>query len=159
MQTAKRRHVPLIAIYDHDRAQEHASLPGKQNEKDGATAHEPWMGGWYFTRKHKLLEGLLVGDVMDWRYQAAVTYGQDHFYADMGGAPGKGKVFDAQDLDVAVAVGADHQTGPGHVVATWTCEGVPLTMINMPQFVRACAAEGWGFNHWIALKMLGNAIR
>jgi hypothetical protein len=31
-------------------------------------------------------------------------------------------------------------------------------MINMPQFVRACASEGWGFNHFIALKMLGNAI-
>ena len=156
---AKKNHIPLIAIYDHNRAQQGASLPGKQNAKDGDRANEPWMGGWYFTRKHKLLDGLPVGDVMDWKYQAATTYGQDHFYADMGGSAGHGQVFDAQNLDVAVAIGADHQSRPGHVAATWTYEGVPLTMINMPQFVRACAAEGWGFNHWIALKMLGNAIR
>ncbi len=117
------------------------------------------MGGWYFTRKHKLLDGLPVGHVMDWKYQAAATYGQDHFYADMGGASGRGQVFDAQNLDVAVAIGTDHQGRPCHVAATWTYEGVPLTMVNMPQFVRACAAEGWGFNHWIALKILGNAIR
>jgi hypothetical protein len=157
-EAAKKNHIPLIALYDHHRAQEGAGLPGRRNVKDGAKAHEPWMGGWYFTRKHEILAGLPVGDVMDWRYQAATTYGQDHFYGDMGGSSGHGWVFEAENLDVAVAVGADHQGRPGHVVATWTYEGIPLTMINMPQFVRACACEGWGFNHFIALKMLGNAI-
>jgi len=156
---AKEYNIPLIGVYDHDRAQSHAGLPGRRNVKDGAKTHEPWMGGWYFTRKHKLLEGLPVGSVMDWKYQAATTYGQDHFYGDYGGASGRGWVFDADNLDVAVAIGADHQGRPGHVVASWTHEGVPLIMINMPQFVRACAGEGWGFNHWIALKMLGNAVR
>jgi hypothetical protein len=51
----------------------------------------PWIGHWYFSRKHWLLNGLPSGCVLDWQYQAA--------------APGDGLVLDAPGLDAVIGYG------------------------------------------------------
>jgi beta-galactosidase len=51
----------------------------------------PWIGHWYFSRKHWLLNGLPSGCVLDWQYQEA--------------APGNGLVLDAPGLDAVIGYG------------------------------------------------------
>jgi len=129
------------------------------NVGSGSRAHEPWMGGWYFTKEHKLLDGLPVGGVMDWKYQAGTAYGLDHFYSDAGAGGASSFNFDAKGLDVAVGLGADHQSNPGIVAGSLPAGKGEIYFAAFQQLVRATKSEGTAFNHFVALRMLGNAIR
>ncbi len=53
-----------------------------------------WMGYWYFSRKHWLLDGLPSDCVLDWQYQAA--------------AGGDGVKVDAPGMEPVIAVGMNH---------------------------------------------------
>ncbi len=130
-----------------------------RNQRGGCRANEPWMGGWYFTKKHKLLDGLPVGCVMDWKYQAGTAYGLDHFYADAGSGGASSFNFDAKGLDVAVGLGADHQSNPGIAAGSLAAGKGQIVFAAFQQLVRATQNEGTAFNHFIALKILGNAVR
>jgi beta-galactosidase len=57
----------------------------------------PWIGHWYFCRKHWLLEGLPSDCVLDWQYQA--------------GAAGDALVIDAPNMEAVVGYGKN--PGPG----------------------------------------------
>jgi hypothetical protein len=57
----------------------------------------PWVGHWYFAKKHWLLDGLPSNCVLDWQYQAA------------GG--GDGLVMDAPGLEAVIGYGKN--PGPG----------------------------------------------
>jgi beta-galactosidase len=126
---------------------------------DGSKAEYPWMGGWYFAREHFLLEDLPVNCVFDWRHQAGTTYGLDYFYSDTGHGSARGFILDAEGLDVAVGLGADHQNNPGIVAGSLRAGEGDIVFVGFPQLVRATKSEGTAFNHWIALKILGNSIR
>ncbi len=57
----------------------------------------PWIGHWYFGRKHWLLDGLPSNCVFDWQYQAA--------------AGGDGLIMDAPGMEAVVGYGKN--PGPG----------------------------------------------
>jgi hypothetical protein len=57
----------------------------------------PWIGHWYFGRKHWLLDGLPSDCVLDWQYQV--------------GAPGDGLVIDAPGMEGVIGYGKN--PGPG----------------------------------------------
>ncbi len=57
----------------------------------------PWLGHWYFCRKHWLLDGLPSNCVFDWQYQA--------------GGTGNGFILDAPGMEPVVAYGKN--PGPG----------------------------------------------
>jgi hypothetical protein len=57
----------------------------------------PWIGHWYFCKKHWLLDGLPSDCVLDWQYQAA--------------APGDGIIVDAPGMEAVVGYGKN--PGPG----------------------------------------------
>ncbi|MGA3171506.1 MAG: malectin domain-containing carbohydrate-binding protein [Chthoniobacteraceae bacterium] len=57
----------------------------------------PWIGHWYFCRKHWLLDGLPSDCVLDWQYQA--------------GASGDGLVMDAPGMEAVIGYGKN--PGPG----------------------------------------------
>ena len=130
-----------------------------RNVSGGSKAEFPWMGGWFFARKHFLLEDLPVNCVLDWRHQAGTCYGLDYFYSDAGHGSASSVNFDADGLDVAVGLGADHQSNPGIVAGSLPAGKGEIVFVAFPQLVRATKSEGTAFNHFIALKMLGNAVR
>jgi hypothetical protein len=57
----------------------------------------PWIGHWYFCRKHWLLDGLPTDCALDWQYQAA--------------APGDGIIVDAPGMEAVIGYGKN--PGPG----------------------------------------------
>ena len=57
----------------------------------------PWIGHWYFCKKHWLLDGLPTDCVLDWQYQV--------------GAPGDGLVIDAPGMEGVIGYGKN--PGPG----------------------------------------------
>jgi len=57
----------------------------------------PWMGRWYFGKKHWLLNGLPAGCVLDWPYQIT---------------GGNGLLMDAPGLDTVLGYGINHSPTP-----------------------------------------------
>jgi beta-galactosidase len=105
-----------------------------------------WMGYWYFSKKHVLLDGLPSGCVLDWPFQAA------------GG--GDGLKIDAPGMDAVIAVGENHSPvlGFGEVVIPVGKGKIVLLAIPglNPAFVEG---NSIGFQPVAAKRLVYNAIQ
>jgi len=105
----------------------------------------PWIGHWYFCRKHWLLEGLPVDCVLDWQYQA--------------GAPADALVMDAPGMEVVIGYGKNPGPGLGvaaAVVPVGKGQIVLLTINGMNN--AAIDGDPTGFQPLTARRILYNAI-
>ncbi|HUZ96243.1 MAG TPA: hypothetical protein VMU57_15150, partial [Edaphobacter sp.] len=102
---AVRKGMPLFAIPQADTLSEGVA---KELAAAGAFTYNgtvgdfraPWMGNWYFVRKHPLYEGLPVNQVMGIHYQAK-------------GRQSNGLLVDGANVEIVAAYSRDHDRNVG----------------------------------------------
>jgi hypothetical protein len=105
----------------------------------------PWVGHWYFCKKHWLLDGLPSDCVFDWQYQA--------------GAGGDGLILDAPGMEPVVAYGKNPGPGLGFgaVVIPFGSGQIVLFAINglNTAFING---DSKAFQPLVAKRMIYNAL-
>ncbi|NNM85573.1 MAG: hypothetical protein HKL96_07440 [Phycisphaerales bacterium] len=105
----------------------------------------PWIGHWYFSRRHWLLDGLPSGCVLDWQYQAAA--GGDEFLIE---APG---------MQAVIGYGCNPGPGLGFGAAVVPVSHGEIVLLGVPglnaAFIRQDAG---GFDPVAAARIVYNAI-
>ncbi|HEX4084478.1 MAG TPA: malectin domain-containing carbohydrate-binding protein [Chthoniobacteraceae bacterium] len=114
---------------------------------DGDAGYDdtPWIGHWYFCRKHWLLEGLPSNCVLDWQYQAA--------------APGDALKIDAPGIDPVIGYGKNPGPGLGLAAAVIPCGQGQIVLLAInglnPAFVNN---DPTGFLPVVARRIVYNAL-
>jgi hypothetical protein len=105
----------------------------------------PWIGHWYFGRKHWLLDGLPSDCVWDWQYQA--------------GAGGDGLIMDAPGLEAVVGYGRNPGPSLGLGAAVIPVGRGQIVFLAIPGLARAFTEnDSHGFNPLAAQRLIYNAI-
>jgi hypothetical protein len=106
----------------------------------------PWVGHWYFARKHWLLDGLPSDCVLDWQYQAA--------------AGGDGLVMDAPGIEAVIGYGKNPGPGLGLGVAVVPLGKGQIIFLGIPGLNAAFLDDNpKGFQPVAAKRMIYNALR
>ncbi len=106
----------------------------------------PWLGHWYFARKHWLLDGLPVDCVLDWQYQTA--------------APGDGLVLDAQKLEAVIGYGKNPSPGLGLGAAVVPVDHGEIILLAMGGLANAFLHDDpKGFQPLAATRIIYNALQ
>jgi hypothetical protein len=106
----------------------------------------PWIGHWYFGRKHWLLDGLPSGCVFDWQYQAA--------------AGGDGLIMDAPGMEAVVGYGKNPGPGLGFGAAVVPLGKGQIVFLCIPG-LNAAFIDGdpKGFQPVAAKRIIYNALQ
>jgi hypothetical protein len=105
----------------------------------------PWIGHWYFARKHWLLDGLPSDCVLDWQYQAA--------------APGDGLMFEAPQMEAVIAYGKNPSPGFGFGAAVFPVSKGQVVLFAMGGLSDAFLhGDPKGFQPVVAKRILYNAL-
>jgi hypothetical protein len=105
----------------------------------------PWIGHWYFGRKHWLLAGLPSDCVWDWQYQAA--------------AGGDGLILDAPGLEAVVGYGRNPGPNLGLGAAVVPVGQGQVVFLAIPGLAKAFTdGDAHGFNPVTAKRLIYNAL-
>ena len=106
----------------------------------------PWIGHWYFCRKHWLLNGLPSDCVLDWQYQV--------------GAPGDGLVLDAPGMEGVIGYGKNPGPGLGFGAVVIPVGQGQIVLLAMGGLSDAFIADdAKGFAPPAAKRIVYNALR
>lgn len=106
----------------------------------------PWIGHWYFSRKHWLLDGLPSGCVLDWQYQAA--------------APGDGLVLDAPGMEAVIGYGKNPGPGLGFGAVVIPAGQGQIVLLAMGGLDAAFVDDDpTGFQPVVARRIIYNALK
>lgn len=104
----------------------------------------PWIGHWYFCRKHWLLDGLPTDCALDWQYQV--------------GAPGNGFKLDAPGIEAVVGYGKN-QSGVGIGAGILPLGQGEIVLLGIgglnPAFIQS---DPKGFMPVVAARIVYNAL-
>ena len=106
----------------------------------------PWAGSWYFTRRHRLLDGLPAPCAMDWRYQVSAP-------------ASNGLILSAPGLESAIGYGksGDPRIGLGAAVIPYG-KG-EIVLFDLPGLVGALSGDASDIHPVVARRLLLNAIK
>ena len=105
----------------------------------------PWIGHWYFGRKHWLLDGLPSDCVLDWQYQV--------------GAPGDGLVVDAPNMEGVIGYGKNPGPNLGFGAVVVPVDKGQIVLLAMGGLYAAFADDdAKGFAPVTAKRMVYNAL-
>ena len=105
----------------------------------------PWIGHWYFSRKHWLLNGLPSGCALDWQYQEA--------------AGGDGLMLDAPGMEPVIAYGNNPGPGLGFGAVVIPVGQGQIVLLAMPGLSSAFEQDNpTGFQPVTAARIVYNAL-
>jgi beta-galactosidase len=105
----------------------------------------PWIGHWYFGRKHWLLDGLPSDCVLDWQYQAA--------------APGDGLILDAPGMEGVIGYGKNPGPSLGFGAVVIPVGQGQIVLLGMGGLSDAfISGDPTGFNPITATRIVYNAL-
>jgi hypothetical protein len=106
----------------------------------------PWIGHWYFARKHWLLDGLPSNCVLDWQYQAAAT--------------GNGLVLDAPGMEAVIGYGKNPGPNLGFGAVVIPVGRGQIVLLAMGGLTDAFVDDDpKGFVPAVAQRMVYNALQ
>ena len=105
----------------------------------------PWMGFWYFTRRHWLFNGLPSGGGVNWQYQ-------------IRNSGGEGLLIDAPGMEVVAGYGRDHQMKIGIGACVIPYGKGEIVLFSFPGMVRGLCGENAGIHPVAAQRLILNAI-
>jgi beta-galactosidase len=117
----------------------------KYNGHVGA-ARASWMGSWYFTRPHPLLEGLPAGRAMGSDEQTP-TWRAD------------GMLLEGKDLEVAAGYSRDHDRNIGAGIFAARCGKGRIVVCTVPGLISAMRGRATGIHPVIGKRLLLNALK
>jgi len=105
----------------------------------------PWMGSWYFTRKHWLFNGLPSGGVMNWQYQVRTSGGE-------------GLLIEAPGMEVAAGYGRAHQKNAAIGACAIPYGKGEIILFTFPGMIDGLCGDNRGIHPVAAKRMILNAI-
>ncbi|MEW6746066.1 MAG: malectin domain-containing carbohydrate-binding protein [Planctomycetota bacterium] len=104
-----------------------------------------WMGAWFITRPHPVLEGLPAGGVMQADYQAPVT-------------DANGVLLEGPGVDVFIAYGRDHDRRIGAAAYTAPLGRGRILSLNLPGLLTGLGPKSRGIHPLPVRRLLANAL-
>ena len=145
-----RKGMALLLLPDGPEATEaYAEFLGKAGafEYKGhvGTARAPWMGSWYFVRKHELFAGLPVDQAMKSYYQVPVD-------------DSDGILLEGDGVEVFVGFGRDHDRNIGAAGLRARLGKGQAIFYSIPGMVSGMIGRGQGIHPLIARRLISNAL-